>query len=33
MAQALVNLAKSGESVGIEISPMYFSTWDNNKVK
>ena len=33
MAKALVNLAKSGESVGIEISPMYFSTWDDSKVK
>ncbi len=33
MAKALVNLAKSGESVGIEISPLYFSTWDDSKVK
>jgi hypothetical protein len=29
----LVNLAKRGESVAIEISPLYFSTWDDSKIK
>jgi hypothetical protein len=33
MAKELVNLAKTGESVAIEISPLYFSTWDDGKVK
>jgi hypothetical protein len=33
MAKKLVNLAKSGESVAIEISPLYFSTWDDSKIK
>ena len=33
MAKELVNLAKNGESVAIEISPLYFSTWDDGKVK
>jgi general stress protein 26 len=33
MAKELLNLAKSGESVVIEISPLYFSTWDDSKVK
>ena len=33
MAKELVNLAKKGESVAIEISPLYFSTWDDSKVK
>ena len=33
MAKELVNLAKRGESVAIEISPFYFSTWDDSKVK
>jgi len=33
MAKELVNLAKKGESVAIEMSPLYFSTWDNSKVK
>ncbi len=33
MAKELVNLAKRGESVAIEISPLYFSTWDDNKIK
>ncbi|MGE5862353.1 MAG: pyridoxamine 5'-phosphate oxidase family protein [Nitrososphaerales archaeon] len=33
MAKELVNLAKRGESVAIEISPLYFSTWDDSKVK
>ncbi|HET8857272.1 MAG TPA: pyridoxamine 5'-phosphate oxidase family protein [Nitrososphaeraceae archaeon] len=33
MAKELINLAKSGESVAIEISPFYFSTWDDSKVK
>ncbi|MGZ5484755.1 MAG: pyridoxamine 5'-phosphate oxidase family protein [Nitrososphaeraceae archaeon] len=33
MAKELVNLAKRGESVAIEISPLYFSTWDDGKVK
>ena len=33
MAKELVSLAKRGESVVIEISPLYFSTWDDSKVK
>ena len=33
MAKELINLAKKGESVAIEISPLYFSTWDDNKIK
>ena len=33
MAKELVSLAKRGESVAIEISPLYFSTWDDSKVK
>ena len=33
MAKELINLAKSGASVAIEISPFYFSTWDDSKVK
>ena len=33
MAKELVNLAKRGESVAIEISPLYFSTWDDSKIK
>ena len=33
MAKELVNLSKRGESVAIEISPLYFSTWDDSKVK
>jgi hypothetical protein len=33
MAKELVNLAKTGESVVIEISPLYFSTWDDSKIK
>ena len=33
MAKELVNLANRGESVAIEISPFYFSTWDDGKVK
>ena len=32
MAKELINLAKKSESVAIEISPLYFSTWDNNKI-
>jgi len=31
MAKELVSLAKRGESVAIEISPLYFSTWDDSK--
>ena len=33
MAKELISLAKRGESVAIEISPLYFSTWDDSKVK
>ena len=33
MAKELVNLAKNGESVAIEISPLYYSTWDDSKIK
>ena len=33
MAKELVSLAKRNESVAIEISPLYFSTWDDSKVK
>jgi hypothetical protein len=33
MAKELVSLAKRGESVAIEISSLYFSTWDDSKVK
>ena len=33
MAKELVSLAKRAESVAIEISPLYFSTWDDSKVK
>jgi general stress protein 26 len=32
MAKELVSLAKKGESVAIELSPLYFSTWDDSKV-
>ena len=32
MAKELINLAKKSESVAIEISPLYFSTWDDNKI-
>jgi hypothetical protein len=28
MAQKLMSFVKNGDSVIIEISPMYFSTWD-----
>jgi hypothetical protein len=33
MAKELVSLTKRGESVAIEISPLYFSIWDDSKVK
>ena len=33
MAKELINLAKKGESVAIEVSPLYFSTWDDSKIK
>lgn len=32
MAKELINLAKNGESVAIEISPLYFSTWNDSKI-
>ncbi|MGI0050538.1 MAG: hypothetical protein ACRD8K_02265 [Nitrososphaeraceae archaeon] len=32
MAKELINLAKKSESVAIEISPLYFSTGDDNKI-
>jgi hypothetical protein len=31
MAQALLNMQKGGQSVILEITPKYFSTWDYNK--
>ena len=31
MAQALLGMQKKGESVIIEISPKYYSTWDYGK--
>jgi general stress protein 26 len=31
MAQALLNLQKGGQSVILEISPKYYSTWDYGK--
>jgi hypothetical protein len=31
MAQALLDLQKKGQSVVVEISPKYYSTWDNSK--
>jgi hypothetical protein len=33
MTKELVNLAKRGESVAIELSPFYFFTWDDSKIK
>jgi general stress protein 26 len=33
MAKELVSLTKRGESIAIELSPLYFSTWDDSKVK
>jgi hypothetical protein len=31
MAQALLDMQKKGQSVILEISPKYFSTWDDSK--
>ncbi len=31
MAQALLNMQKGGQSVVLEISPKYYSTWDYSK--
>jgi general stress protein 26 len=33
MAKELIDLAKRGESLAIELSPLYFSTWDDSKIK
>ena len=32
MAKVILNHAKKGESIVIEISPLYFSTWDGSKI-
>jgi hypothetical protein len=32
MAKVILNRAKKGESIVIEISPLYFSTWDDSKI-